>query len=215
MVSKKLSNKGFGAYELLTMAMVTLILSFIVLQIALNSQKGEKYKVFAYNAKMMGTNAISMQMLEDAEDASTSLYLSKMIEEGIVVDIKNPFDGDRYCNREESKVVFEDDKKFVDLRCGNMVIQNMALGDTKADIYEVSDWKTKRESKKDVERTFYNYQKDNKDVLEKDLEEALFIETVNETLLKKYQSIEEIKKDLKVVEKTYYRSEKKVKTVEY
>ena len=213
MESRKLNEKGFGAYEFLTMALITLVLAVIVLQIALRSQESERYSVFAYNAKVLGTNAVQIQM-QLFDEEQYVIYLSDMIEGGFLTSIKNPFDGTQYCDTTESKVVFLENDKRIYLRCGNYVIQNQVLGESKVDIYEVSDWKEKRSSQKDVEKKFYNYQVNGKDVFEDDLEDTLFLKKFNQKNGTSFISIEEVKKQYKVVEKTLFRSEKLIKTVQ-
>ena len=112
MENKKLGNRGFGGYELLTMAMVCLVLSVIMIEITLGARDNERYKVFA-----------GLQMLEEQK----IIYLSELIENGYMAPIKNPFDEDSYCNQYESKVVFDGNKKKIFLTCGDYVIQNQSL----------------------------------------------------------------------------------------
>ncbi len=211
MENKKLGNRGFGGYELLTMAMVCLVLSVIMIEITLGARDNERYKVFAYNSKMFGINASGLQMLEEQK----IIYLSELIENGYMAPIKNPFDEDSYCNQYESKVVFDGNKKKIFLTCGDYVIQNQSLDGSKVSIYKVSDWEEEKKDQKNVSKTFYNYLQNQKYVFPFFLEDEIFLKKMNYMRQNQYQNIDEMKNDIKIEEKTFYRTEKEVKKVKY
>ena len=208
---KKINNKGFTGYELLTMALVCLVLAFIVLQIALGTRDGEKYSVFIYNAKVLGTNAAQLQLLEEEKE----IYLKELIEKGYVEEMKNPFDGDRYCDMNESKVIFSQEERKVTLRCGDYLIKEQPLGADKVKIYKVSGWKEGQGGEKDVTQTFYNYKENNAYIFPDFLEEKLFLKSINQKYQTKFTMALEMKTNPSFEEKVYHRTETLVKEMDY
>ena len=62
---KKRNNKGFGAYEFLTVAVVCLVLTTILLVAILKLSNKEKYQVFNFNARVMAMNAINYNLKDE------------------------------------------------------------------------------------------------------------------------------------------------------
>ena len=171
-----MSSWGKSNYEFLTVAVVCLILAAIVLGIALNNVQKERFRVFRYNAKTVGINAINYE----ARNSDSIVYLYELINDNLVTEVKNNFSGDEFCDYYQSKVEFVGDKKLVTLKCGKYLIykQDVTLEDYS--IYKVSDWSFDKVSGDNIDVTTVYSLKMNGDTLlsgyyEKDLSGFLYI----------------------------------------
>ena len=97
-----MSSWGKSNYEFLTVAVVCLILTSIVLGIVLNNVQNEKFRVFRYNAKTVGINAINYE----ARNSDSIVYLYELVNDNLVSEVKNNFSGDEVCDYYQSKVEF-------------------------------------------------------------------------------------------------------------
>ena len=193
---------GRGTYEFLTVAVTCLILSAILLFIVINNTQKEKYEVFKYNAKTVGINAVNYNN-ETSEDV---VYLYELINSNLVTRIKNNFSGDEYCDMYESKVVFSGSSKKVTLKCGEYLIYNQDVTDKKYNIYKVSDWSFNKINGDNVDTVkVYGLMKNGKNLLDGYYEKELFIKLVRDNYGDKYNSLQDIKENYKVDEKTAYR----------
>ena len=198
----RFDEKGKGTYEFLTVAVTCLILSAILLFIVINNNQKEKYQVFRYNAKTVGINAVNYNN-ETSEDV---VYLYELINSNLVTRIKNNFSGDEYCDMYESKVVFSGSSKKVTLKCGEYLIYNQDVTDKEYDIYKVSDWSFNKINGNDVDTVkVYGLMKNGKNLLDGYYEKELFIKLVRDNYGDKYNSLQDIKENYKVDEKTAYR----------
>ena len=198
----RFNEKGKGTYEFLTVAVTWLILSAILLFIVINNTQKEKYEVFKYNAKTVGINAVNYNN-ETSEDV---VYLYELINSNLVTRIKNNFSGDEYCDMYESKVVFSGSSKKVTLKCGEYLIYNQDVTDKKYNIYKVSDWSFNKINGNDVDTVkVYGLMKNGKNLLDGYYEKELFIKLVRDNYGDKYNSLQDIKENYKVDEKTAYR----------
>lgn len=198
----RFNEKGKGTYEFLTVAVTCLILSAILLFIVINNNQKEKYQVFRYNAKTVGINAVNYNN-ETSEDV---VYLYELINSNLVTRIKNNFSGDEYCDMYESKVVFSGSSKKVTLKCGEYLIYNQDVTDKKYNIYKVSDWSFNKINGNDVDTVkVYGLMKNGKNLLDGYYEKELFIKLVRDNYGDKYNSLQDIKENYKVDEKTAYR----------
>ena len=198
----RFDEKGKGTYEFLTVAVTCLILSAILLFIVINNTQKEKYEVFKYNAKTVGINAVNYNN-ETSEDV---VYLYELINSNLVTRIKNNFSGDEYCDMYESKVVFSGSSKKVTLKCGEYLIYNQDVTDKKYNIYKVSDWSFNKINGNDVDTVkVYGLMKNGKNLLDGYYEKELFIKLVRDNYGDKYNSLQDIKENYKVDEKTAYR----------
>ena len=206
MISKR--KKGFGAYEMLTICVMLLIIIVVALAYVFKTDYTEKYKVMRYNAKMLGLS-VSNLYLED--DSKKLYYLQELIDSKLYSDVKNPFQGDKFCDTYLSEVEIKDnDKKFVTLECGNYLIYNQNTIDEEYDIYQASEWSSKKHKNDNQETVFYNYQVDGQDVFEEWLEKDIFLYEYNKKNGTEYFDITEIPEDVSIQEKTMYRYIKKV-----
>ena len=198
----RFNEKGKGTYEFLTVAVTCLILSAILLFIVINNTQKEKYEVFKYNAKTVGINAVNY----NNKTSDDVVYLYELINSNLVTRIKNNFSGDEYCDMYESKVVFSGSSKKVTLKCGEYLIYNQDVTDKEYDIYKVSDWSFNKINGNDVDTVkVYGLMKNGKNLLDGYYEKELFIKLVRDNYGDKYNSLQDIKENYKVDEKTAYR----------
>lgn len=198
----RFDEKGKGTYEFLTVAVTCLILSTILLFIVINNTQKEKYEVFKYNAKTVGINAVNY----NNKTSDDVVYLYELINSNLVTRIKNNFSGDEYCDMYESKVVFSGSSKKVTLKCGEYLIYNQDVTDKEYDIYKVSDWSFNKINGNDVDTVkVYGLMKNGKNLLDGYYEKELFIKLVRDNYGDKYNSLQDIKENYKVDEKTAYR----------
>ena len=207
----RLNNSGRGAYELLSVAFVCLLVSCILLVTILSHVDSEKYQVFCYNAKIMALNAVNVRNNTNQKN----IYLYQMIQDGLISPIKNPFSGDDYCNIYESKVSFNGDKRSVNLQCGSYVISSSDIGDNSYSIYEVSSWVQGTRDGEVDKKTVYNIMEDKTYLLDGFYEEELALDLFNEKYHQEFTSIKEVEKEYEVVSKEVFRSKKFVKEIEY
>lgn len=197
-----MNSSGKSNYEFLTVAVVCLILASIVLGIALNNVRNERFRVFRYNAKIVGINAINYE----ARNSEDVVYLYELINDNLIKEVKNSFSGDEACDLYASKVEFVDDKKMVTLRCGNYLIYKQDITDKKYDIYKVDDWSFEKKDGKDIDTIdVYSLNKNGKDLLNGFYEEDLFVKLVASNYGDEYNSLEQIEKDFDVKSKKAYR----------
>ena len=193
---------------MLTICVMLLIIIVVALAYVFKTDYTEKYKVMRYNAKMLGLS-VSNLYLED--DSKKLYYLQELIDSKLYSDVKNPFQGDKFCDTYLSKVEIKDnDKKFVTLECGNYLIYNQNTIDEEYDIYQASEWSSKKHKNDNQETVFYNYQVDGQDVFEGWLEKDIFLYEYNKKNGTEYLDITEIPEDVSIQEKTMYRYIKKV-----
>ena len=201
-MKKHVNNKGVGGYEFLTVVLVCLILTSILLYIVIGICDKEKFQVFRYNAKTIGINAIQY----DGTRNFNTVYLYEMINDGLVTEMKNSFSGDELCDIFDSKVEFTDSGKKVTLRCGNYLIYKQDITSQNYNIYKITDWTSKKLTGDNVDvNKVYNAVLDDDEVLDDYYEMDLFIKLMMNKYGSQYYSIEAIKEDFNVIEKTVYR----------
>ena len=189
---KKKNNKGFGAYEFLTVAVVCLVLTAILLVAILKLSNKEKYQVFNFNARVMAMNAINYNFKDEG-----TIYLYEMLKLDLISPIKNPFNG-KNCDLYESKVEFLKEGKKVTLKCGEYLIDRELVGNKSYTLYRVTDWNDDKEYEANDSKTIYNLSKKGKLVLNNYYEKELLVTMLNEKKNKKYDSLKEIEKDYKL-----------------
>ena len=198
----RFNENGRGTYEFLTVAVTCLILSAILLFIVVNNNQKERYQVFRYNAKIVGINAVNY----NNQTSDDVVYLYELVDANLVTRIKNNFSGDEYCDMYESKVVFSGSSKKVTLKCGEYLIYNQDVTADKYDIYKVSDWSFDKINGDNVDTVkVYGLMKNGKNLLDGYYEKELFIKLVRDNYGDKYNSLQDIKENYKVDEKTAYR----------
>ena len=110
---------GFGTYEVLTVCVMLLIIVVVALAYVFRTDYKEKYSVMEYNARMFSLSSTNLYIEEGTRNV---YYLQMLLDKKIFSEVKNPFQGKKYCDSYNSKVEFKDDKKYVTLECGNYLI---------------------------------------------------------------------------------------------
>ena len=205
MINKR--NNGFGAYEMLTVCVMLLIIVVVALAYVFKTDYKEKYKVIRYNAKMFG---LSVSNLSFADESKNVYYLQELVDSKLYSNVKNPFQGDKFCDNYLSKVEIQENKKFVTLECGNYLVYNQDVADKKYAVYQKTEWSSKKHKNDNQETVFYNYQIDGKDVFDRWLEKDIFLYEYNKKNGTDYLDISEVSGEASVQEKTMYRYVKKV-----
>ena len=205
MISRK--KQGFGAYEMLTICVMLLIIIVVALAYVFRTDYKEKYQVMEYNARMLALS-VSNLYLEDSQ--KSTYYLQNLVDAKIYSNIKNPFQGDTYCDSNKSKVEIKENKKYVTLECGNYLIYNQnSLGENYT-IYQVSNWSLKKHEFDKQRVGFYNYQQDGEKLFAEDLEEELFLYEFNKIEGTEYEDVSAIPQQENIIKNTMYRYMKKV-----
>ncbi|MBO5138985.1 MAG: hypothetical protein J6B89_05065 [Bacilli bacterium] len=200
------NNKGFMRYEVLSILLFSLIFFSIVLSLVSQHSLNEKFHVMKYNALVFATNGVSYQY-ESALDTS---YLVQLVDASLFKEIKNPFSGSKYCNQYESKIEIRNTKKYVTLQCGDYLISNQYVGDSKYKIYKVGRWKNKKPNGSVEIKKVYNYIDDGKIVFDDYYEKDLFVYMFNKKNETDYDTFEEINNDYELKSMTLYRKKRLV-----
>ena len=204
------NNKGFGSREILTMSVVCLILAACLLAFSVRNSNQEKYKVLEYNARLFAINATTYQM----ENNNNAVYMIELLDNELFARVKNPFGGEDYCDILESKVEYQDDKKYVTLRCGEYLIDHQHIAAEKYEIYKVGAWMEEKPEGEVEEITAYNYKMNNKDGFDIVYNDTMFLYAFNKLMGQNYQNISDIPSDYQVYSKTLYRTKVLVDVIE-
>lgn len=204
------NNKGFGSREILTVSTVCLILAAILLVLSIQTSYGEKYKVMEYNARVFGLSATTYQM----ENNNDTVYMVELLDNGLFSRVKNPFGGDKYCNSYESRVDYENEKKYVTLRCGNYLIDHQYIAEDEYQVYKVGRWTETKPKAKYQQMTSYNYKVGSKDGFEEKYNEEMFLYVFNKKYGKSYENISDIPKKYQVYKKKWYRTKTLIEVVD-
>ena len=200
-------KNGFGAYEMLTICVMILIIIVVALAYVFRTDYKEKYRVMEYNARMF---ALSVSNFSLSDGEQTVYYLKHLVDAKIYSSIKNPFQGDSYCKSNNSKVEIRDNKKYVTLECGNYLIYDQDSLDENYTIYQVSNWSSKKRKSDNQSMKFYNYQYDGEKLFSEDLEKDLFLYEYNKKKGTEYEDISQIPEQENIIKTKLYRHIKKV-----
>ncbi len=198
---------GFGTYEVLTVCVMLLIIVVVALAYVFRTDYKEKYSVMEYNARMFSLSSTNLYIEEGTRNV---YYLQMLLDKKIFSEVKNPFQGKKYCDSYNSKVEFKDDKKYVTLECGNYLIYQQDTLAKSFAIYQVDAWSDKKSKDDNQTVTFYNYNKNGKKIFDRDMEEELFLYEFNKTNGTKYEAISDIPEQSNIVKTTLYRHIEKV-----
>lgn len=204
------NNKGFGSKEILTVSTVCLILAAVLLTLSIQTSYGEKYKVMEYNARVFGLSATTYQM----ENNNDTVYMVELLDNGLFSRVKNPFGGDKYCNGYESRVDYENGKKYVTLRCGNYLIDHQYIAEDEYQVYKVGSWTDTKPKAKYQQMTAYNYKDGKNDGFEDHYNEAMFLYVFNKKYGKSYEAVSDIPKKYQVYKKKWYRTKTLIEVVD-
>ncbi len=208
---KNKNNKGFSGLEFFTVACLCGVFSCIILSIAFSTANVEKMKTMRYKAQMFKNNAESYAMITHID--KDTIFLWDLIDKEISSNISSPFSKTNNCDMYNSYVDLQENKSIVTLKCDDYLIYQSDLKRNKITVYFVSEWDTKYPNTKDIidKETLYNYTKDKKEMLEKPVNEVLFLKQFNAKEKTNYKSIYEIQKEnIRIYGKTYYRTRKAI-----
>lgn len=198
------NNKGFGKFEIMTVIVLLLVVFAGGAYMLLNGTKGQKISTMKENAwsfsKVVATNIASFHY-------SNTVYLGEAIDEGFFQNIKNPFGGGN-CDVAESRIDTIDGKPYATLKCGSYLIDQSSFEDKdNVSIYEVSEWKDKKDEEDAEERTFYNCLDGDKEVFDQYYEELYFVYQYNKEFGTDYYFAEGMPDDNCVIDtKVLYRT---------
>ena len=203
----KLNSKGFGKYEVLTVMVLIIVVMAILLYSLLGGANKKQFDNMRSDAVQLN-KAVYTNL--DSYHNQNVVYLDEVIDQQIIDKLKSPFSSNK-CDGIQSKVVTEGDtNRFVTLKCDQYLIDNENVGDDKnVNIYEVSEWSTKKITGDDVEeKELYNCKDNGKELLEEYVEEDYLVYATNKLYsLNNYYLNDDI---CNIVKKTFYRTKKLV-----
>lgn len=204
MISRK---KGFGKFEVLTMIVVLLAIFAYLMCLLLGGVSKQKIDTMKDNAisfaKTAATNFESFHNFE-------VVYLNEVVEEGLLKNIKNPFDSG-YCDQTESKVELRNGQPYVTLKCGEYLIDEERTN-SKADmkVYAVGEWSAKKTGKDIQEKQLYNCIEGEKELYSEYKEELQMVSRINKDYQSDFYYASDIAGVCKPVSKTFYRTKELV-----
>ena len=203
-----MNNKGFAKHEVLTVIALIIVIIAIILGLTLDTGNSQKFKTMKMSAQAFG-NVVGGQM-EGFDVYLNEHYLSEVLDNNMMDEIKSPFSGNG-CDVNESKVYVVNGRKYVTLRCDEYLINNE--DSDKVDsmkIYKVSEWSEEQLTEDDQVVTVYNCVSNGKEVFDTYLEQFNFIYNVNKEFNTEVDNISAINKTCEVKSKTMYRTLTKV-----
>lgn len=198
------NNKGFGKFEILTMIVILLaIFAFLAYSFL---QKTDSKKLATMKDNAINFSKVTSTNIETFHNINF-VYLQEVIDEGLMGNIKRP-EGGGNCSTSESYVQVIDNKSYVTLKCGNLLIEKANFaGKSDVDVYEVSDWSLEKSGEDDEEKVLYNCEENGKELFSEYYEDLYFVYEIN----KKYHADSYSASDVKnctVLKKTFYRTKK-------
>jgi hypothetical protein len=193
-----MNKKGIGAWELLTIAVMCFIIAAFILTLTLKNAKKEQFKVMTYNAKLFGQSAINL------EDGENKVYLVQLVDNGLSAKVKNPFEGEKYCDMYNSKVEIANNTKYVTLKCGDYYIYHHDINDDKYTIYKSNGWQDKKISNNDLRMMGYNYVLNNKEAFNEYYEKEAFLYAFNKSNNTNYEDLNQIPNTYKINNKELF-----------
>ncbi len=199
-----MNKKGFAKHEVLTIIALIIIVIAIVLNYIIQSGNKQKFETMKSSAQSFAS--VVAGNLDGFDVYFNEHYLGEVVDNGLMKNIKNPFDGG-VCDINESKVLVIEGKRFVTLKCGDYLIDNQ--DDSSLDsiiIYKVSEWSDTKSEDSNQELEVYNCVVDNKEVFDKYLESTNFLYNVNKKYNQQYNSLESVKGSCEIKSKKIYRN---------
>lgn len=167
---KKLDNKGFSKFELMTMLGLLAILFAVGSNLAVGT--GVNYKGFKNLAQSFFS---SVSMYRDRyPKGNNKYYLYELIEKGYSNQLKNPANASEECDIYSSYVEEPPEKpRRVNLVCGNFILVGELNGQYK--VYEVTEWSDVPDASYNDNGVLYNYKKEGKLMLNEYVGEENFL----------------------------------------
>jgi len=202
------NNKGFGKFEVLTMIVIILVIGAFLMNSSLGGASKQKIKTMKNSAikfsDAVNTNISSFHNTE-------TIYLSEVIDEGLLKKIKSPFSSGN-CDESESKVEIIEGLPYVTLKCDNYLLDKIKPdnGDD-VQVYEVGEWSTKKPSGESEEKSLYNCSISGKEMFDNYKEELYMVSRINKQEGTNYYFADGIADTCEVQTKTFYRTKELVK----
>lgn len=205
---KEINNKGFGKIEFMTILGLMAVLIAVGAKMAVDT--GKNYTAFKGTAYTF-LDAVAIYKDMYTKD-SNIYYLNEVIEKGYSSEIKNPMDANVYCDKYESYVeASTPNNKKIHLECGDYLVEGSQIDGLK--VYEVSEWKDKKESGDNDTNTFYNYKKGGVEALDEYVAERTFVQQYfekNNSFIKSPFDLSQ-SKEVELLTKNVYRTKTLVK----
>ena len=211
-MKRVLSNKGFGAKEIIIMLLLLLGLFAVGTNLVSSYIGSDQY---TRPMKLQADNYVKMVSVykdKHTKDETTEYYLYDLSDGKPSDELVDPEKKSRSCNIYESYVDIKSPKHVV-LRCGKYLIE----GDYQVEyiLYEVGEW---TKDKTPGENAFlYNYTVDGKEMFEEYLEEHEFIKLFNEknntycTTIDEIYAIASKDEKMQVIQDLFYRTKTLIK----
>lgn len=208
----KRNVKAFGKVEFIVILGVLIVLIAFGAKYAIDTASGNNYSMLKKEADNFLRQVIYAKDTYPVYD--DFYYLDTLLDNKIELNISNPFDRKKTCDRYESYVKIDGSKEVV-LKCSNYIIYSK---DTSYTVYELGEWteyNEEIENNNSESSILYNYTKNGKEISGNYMLEKEFIDFYKEKENKKITNIEDVNTDdTKLVTKVLYRVKKQVKKVD-
>lgn len=200
------NNRGLGRFETIVIVLVLLVIFAFLFKVILDGASRKDFDTMRSDAASFGkavtTNA-------DFYHNSGAVSLGEAVGEKTIAKIKNPV-GKGYCDESESRVMLNEGKYYITLRCGDYLIEHTDLTAVdKAKVYEVSAWQEKEMTGAD-KTTLYNCENGGKELYPEYYDEQYFVYKINQDNGTNYFAASSVEKTCKVLSKEMYRTKKEV-----
>ena len=202
-------NKGFLTYEVLTVAILYVVIFLIIYIVAFKSVNKTKFKSMKYDAVAFSYN-VDTYLINNSLDYSKRVYLKDIIAYDKAYNITSPFNADNKCSSIESYVTNINNKVLITLKCDNYILKDYMVGDDNYKIYKVGKWQDNKPilNKDNIEEvTLYNYKKHGAYMLNQFVPLDMMINMYNENENSNAKSLNDINDYEKRV---FYRIEKSI-----
>lgn len=204
-----MKNKGIGRIEIITMILIFMVVFSLVMWYFIGVANRERYTTMRKSASSMSlTLATNINSFHNSD----VVYLGEAVREGYIKGVSSPFSG-KNCSLTESKIVMENAKAKVTLRCDNYLIDNEDASKDYEDvpIYKVSDWKETKPKGKVEEKVLYNCIDGDEELYSEYYEELYFVSLINKDFGSTHYNASTIEDECEVITKTFYRTKKLIK----
>jgi len=119
-----MKNKYNIEMDFFIFACLMLLSCIIIFTVGFLMQRNERFNAMQYLVSSIGSTA----MVYDVQTGmgEDKIYLSKLVDGGIMKMPINPFDTTRFCNIEDSYVYKKDEIYYVTIKCDNYSVRDYA-----------------------------------------------------------------------------------------
>lgn len=207
---KAINKKGMTNLELMTLLALIIVLGAILLSAFAKNGSKQKYDVLIKNTNNLASTLIKFN--NQYPEYSNDVYLAYAIKENASQEFLNPFGGDKYCDKYESKLETLNGKKYVTLKCGEYIVYKHQIGTSSYKIYKVGSWELTALDGENETLRLYNYYKNGKLALSDYKPISEFLIEYNKNEGKKIYRIDMLT-DVELITKVVYRNRKLVKEI--